>query len=64
MLDPADPAGLVGKLLRHDFGEEHGVCEGTVESFDRETGYRVLFNDDKSHDFGIRDARLKSVSTD
>lgn len=51
--NPADPFSFLGKTMQVDFGSEHGVFTGTVASFDRETGYRVTFDDGDEKDYGI-----------
>ena len=51
--DPADPFRFLGKTVSVDFGGDHGVHKGTVESFDRETGYHVKFEDGDDSDYGI-----------
>jgi len=47
-----DPSSFVDKEVSVDF-PEHGTHVGTVRSFDRETGYRVVFADSDSVDYGI-----------
>ena len=47
-----DPSSFVDKEVSVDF-PEHGTHVGTVRSFDRETGYRVVFADNDSVDYGI-----------
>ena len=48
-----DPSGFVGKKVSVNFGEGEGTHLGTVESFDRETGYNVTFPDGDAQDYGI-----------
>ncbi len=42
-------AHIVGRTIKKRFGD-HGVFEGTVKSFHRNTGYRVVYGDGDSED--------------
>ena len=50
--NPNDPMALIGRAVQKDF-PPHGVYDGTVVSFDRETGYRVRFSDNELVDHGM-----------
>ena len=48
----ADPSSFVDKKVSVNFPDD-GTYVGTVHSFDRVTGYHVVFDDDDEADYGI-----------
>ena len=50
-----DPAQILGRRVRKDFGAEHGVHEGTVSEFTLRTGYRLTYTDGDIEDLYAED---------